>query len=88
MTVATKRRLVAFFWIISLAIVGVTAARAGQLQLQRPSPVEPTVVSGADFGFRITGMRGGRAVGAIVVRQNGQWVETELTGGVRQLSLK
>jgi len=45
-------------------------------------------VSGADFGFRITGMRGGRAVGAIVVRQNGQWVETELTGGVRQLSLK
>jgi hypothetical protein len=84
----TTRIAIVAIWILSLAIVGVTAARAGQLQLQRPSPVGPTVVSGADFGFRITGVRGDHAVGTIVVRQNGEWVEADLAGGVRQLSLK
>ena len=83
-----RRRLtVALMWAASLALVA-TAASGGQLQLQRPTRVDPTVVSGSDFGFRITGTRGGHAVGTLVVRQKGQWVEADLGMSVKQLSLK
>jgi hypothetical protein len=33
-------------------------------------------VSGADIGFRVEGTRDGRALGTLVVRIDGQWVET------------
>ena len=41
-------------------------------------PVTPTVISGADFGFRVEGNRGGTPVGTLVVKMNGQWVEAEV----------
>lgn len=59
-------------WITSLF-----AARAmarGQSFGFVPAP-EPTVLSGADVGFRLEGTIGDAPAGTIVIRQNGQWVE-------------
>lgn len=42
-------------------------------------PVTPTVLSGADVGFRVEGNRGGMPVGTLVVKVNGQWVEAEVS---------
>jgi hypothetical protein len=45
-------------------------------------PVPPRVMTGADLGFRVTGLRGDKPVGQIVVRVNERWVEAEI--GVAQ----
>ena len=80
-----NRMVVALVWTVSLVLVAVVA-RAQVLRPVVPQP--PTVVSGEDVGFRITGTKGDHVVGTLVVRQNGQWVQAELAGGVRQLTLK
>jgi hypothetical protein len=36
---------------------------------------------GEDVGFRIEAQRGNTAIGRIVIRVNGEWVETEAAGG-------
>jgi hypothetical protein len=41
-----------------------------------PQPV-PTVIVGADLGFRVEGHRGTTPVGRLVVRIDGQWIEVE-----------
>lgn len=51
-------------------------------------PVTPTVVSGADIGFRIEGVRGDTPIGTLVIRVNGQWVETDFGSGVQKLTAK
>jgi hypothetical protein len=51
-------------------------------------PVTPTVVSGADIGFRIEGTRGDTPIGRLVIRVNGEWVEPDLGSGVRKLTGK
>ena len=49
----------------------------------------PQIISGADFGFRVDSISAdGTVSGRIVVRQNGQWVEVRLTGGVRKLDVR
>ena len=73
------RRLV---WVFVVALVAVAAAWSHAQSLQF-TPVTPTVVSGADFGFRVEGNRGGTPVGTLVVKMNGQWVEAEVGGGGR-----
>ena len=70
-------------WLASLAVVaGFTSAL---MRAQAPSQVPPPftsqapaarVLSGPDIGFRVESTRDGRAVGTLVVRINGQWVET------------
>ena len=69
-------------WLASLAVVaGFTSAL---MRAQAPSQVPPRtsqatatrVLSGPDIGFRVENTRDGRAVGTLVVRINGQWVET------------
>jgi hypothetical protein len=69
-------------WLASLAVVaGFTSAL---MRAQAPSQVPPLtsqapaarVLSGPDIGFRVESTRDGRAVGTLVVRINGQWVET------------
>jgi len=70
-------------WLASLAVVaGFTSAL---MRAQAPSQVPPPrtsqataarVLSGPDIGFRVENTRDGRAVGTLVVRINGQWVET------------
>ena len=50
-------------------------------QVARPIvPLTPTVLSGADVGFRVEGHRAGVAVGTLVIRVNGQWVEADPNG--------
>ena len=51
-------------------------------------PVTPTVVSGADIGFRIEGVKGDKPVGRLVIRVNGQWVEPDFGSGVQKLTAK
>jgi hypothetical protein len=51
----------------------------------RPQPINPIVISGTDVGFRVIGHTTDRtgsdvAVGQVVVRINGQWVGTQLSG--------
>jgi hypothetical protein len=40
--------------------------------------VTPRIMSGADVGFRVEGLRGGTPVGTIVVQVNGEWVAAEI----------
>ena len=65
------------FWtfVAVLAALGTGWTSAQSLHV---TPVTPTVVSGADLGFRIEGNRGGTPVGSLVVRMNGQWVEAQV----------
>jgi hypothetical protein len=76
-------------WIASGVVVAI--AFAGGMLWAQPKNVQPPaqVISGADFGFRVDSMSAdGTPQGRIVVRQNGQWVEVSITGGVRRLGLK
>ena len=66
-------------WVLVALLVGTTAAWT-YAQALRVDPVTPTVISGADFGFRVEGNRAGTPVGTLVVKMNGQWVEAEITG--------
>ena len=44
--------------------------------------VKPLVVSGPDVGFRIESRRGSVALGKMVVRVDGGWVDAEFAPGV------
>ena len=43
------------------------------------TPVPPRVMTGSDLGFQVEGLRGETAVGRLVVRVNGRWVDAEVT---------
>ena len=45
------------------------------MQSLRPPAVVPTIISGADIGFRPEGWRGTARTGTWMVRINGEWVE-------------
>jgi len=57
------------------------------LTSQAPPPAA-RIVSGPDIGFRVEGSRDGRAVGTLVVRINGQWVETAASVAPKRLTAK
>jgi hypothetical protein len=50
---------------------------AQQTQSQYGAPaVPPDIRTGADLGFRVHGMKDGRAIGTFMIRtKNGEWVE-------------
>jgi hypothetical protein len=83
-------------WLVSLAVVaGFTSALT---RAQAPSQVPPPftsqappagrIVSGADIGFRVEGTRDGRAVGTLVVRIDGQWVETAASVAPKRVTVR
>ena len=81
-------------WLVSLAVVGgvTSALMRAQAPSQAPPPIttqaappEVRIVSGADIGFRVEGNKDGRAIGTLVVRINGQWVETAANVTPRRL---
>jgi len=82
-------------WLASLAVVaGFTSAL---MRAQAPSQVPPPltsqapaarVLSGPDIGFRVESTRDGRAVGTLVVRINGQWIETAASVAPKRLTAK
>src|SRR5215207_9842423 len=69
-----RRVIIALAIICSLVTWGWATA-----QMVAIKPVPPRVMTGADVGFRVEGLRGNTPVGRIVVRVNGDWVEAELT---------
>jgi hypothetical protein len=68
---------------VVVALAYTVGRAAGQAPLR---PLSPTVLSGDDIGFRVEAEQGGVAVGRLVVRIDGKWVEAELRGGVRRLT--
>ena len=66
----------AVLWVVSLLVVA-TAVKAQVYEPPRPLP-EPRVVAGPDFGFRIESEQSGAAVGKLVVRVNGTWIEARV----------
>ena len=72
----------AVWWLLSLVVVGAVSSSAQQTRPpnQRPGlnliTETPIVMSGNDVGFRIERTQDGIAVGKVVVRVNGVWVDT------------
>jgi hypothetical protein len=74
-------------WLGVSLVILVLAFVGGWVSAQTQTvPVPPTVLTGADIGFRVEGQRAGVAVGRLVVRIDGRWVETDSTGQVRRLT--
>jgi hypothetical protein len=72
------KRLV-LIWVASLIVVAVATFAFGQGRL-----AQPQMLSGNDIAFRVESIDlGGKAVGAWMVRYNGNWIEVGSTGGLR-----
>lgn len=55
-------------------------------QVQPPNASSPTVLSGADIGFRIERWEGDTPVGRWVVRSRGTWVEPKTSVATRRVT--
>jgi hypothetical protein len=66
--------VVGVLWALSLMVVAVVVASA-QAPAYTRLP-EPRFFSGADVGFRVEGLHGTTPTGTVVIRVNGQWLET------------
>ena len=68
------------YWMTSLLVTAVLASGVTLWAQGRPAPRtgEPRILAGPDVGFRIDGTdpRNNRPTGTLMVRINGQWVET------------
>ncbi len=81
-------------WALSLAGAVALGARAQAPEQQQAPQAPPVVVtaewrpvlSGADIGFRVERMERGRAVGTLLVKMGGEWVE--VTGSTRVVPLR
>ena len=60
----------------ALLIVAATAWVTAQAVAVNKVP--PKVMTGADVGFRVEGLRGDTPVGTLVIKVNGEWVEAEI----------
>jgi hypothetical protein len=79
-----KRLIIGAGFLVSV----LSAAAWGRAQALDTQPTGHVVLSGSDLGFRVEAMRGGKPVGRLVVRQNGEWVEVESPLLVRPMSIK
>jgi hypothetical protein len=88
----SQRKRIALVTVLVASLTGIGVFSFAQVQVQRTD--EPVILSGSDVGFpveghkserrtdRLTGQTGSVdiAVGQLVVRINGQWVEAQLDG--------
>jgi hypothetical protein len=78
--------------LVVVVLCFVTLAAAGLVAwAQAPSakPVPPTIISGPDLGYRMEGRDSGRAVGTLMVKINGEWVEATVgRAGVQKLTTR
>jgi hypothetical protein len=84
---ARKRLGLAIVLVTSVVVAGTMARTQGQIQ-PPVQPLTPTVISGADLGFRVDGRKGSTPIGTLVVRVNGQWIEAEFGPGVKRLTAR
>jgi hypothetical protein len=75
---------------IAIAILSSLATwKVATAQVTAIRPIEPRVISGADIGFRVDSLRGATPLGRLVIKVNGQWVETDIgPGWVQPLSTR
>lgn len=78
MRVRHRPWMLAVLWALSLVAVGVVSALAQAPVRPRAALVTeaPTVIFGDDVGFRMERTRDGMAVGKVVVRVDGRWIDT------------
>ena len=79
--------------IVSLVSAAAVAGAAGAVVAHgqtaiQPVPVPPTIMSGADIGFRMTARKGATPVGQLIVKVDGEWREVEFSYGMKQLTSK
>jgi len=80
-------RRTAFSVIVAGLLVGGGYA-AGQQAQMYPVPIEPSMLSGADIGFRVEGTTRGGVVGRLMVRlKTGEWVEAHASSRGRVIPL-
>ena len=77
-------------WLLSLVLVATASAwisaQATKPLIVVPKPIDqPTVLSGADVGVRVESWDGNNAIGKLVVRLDGRWVEVAPKAGVFRL---
>jgi hypothetical protein len=84
---------VALIALFVVSLTGIAVWSSAQVQVQRTTDA-PVILSGSDVGFRVEGHKRERrtdrltgqpgpvdiAVGQLVVRINGQWVEAQIDG--------
>ena len=72
-------------WLLSLVLVSfATAWISAQSSIVKRLD-QPLMLSGSDVGIRVEAWDGTTAVGRIVVRVEGRWVEVNAPGGVVRL---
>lgn len=67
-------------------LLGAGVMAFAQAVMTVPSPA--VVLSGSDIGFRMVGRKGDKAVGQLVVRVDGRWVDAEPGDGVKLIGIK
>ena len=73
----------ALLWLASLAVVALIAST---LTLAQAPQDNARVISGDGLGFRVEGLDSlGNPTGPLVIRVDGEWVETAFSGGFRRL---
>ena len=87
-----KRFVVIALWVISMFAAGLWGHAQTPLPPREPRPApsqlqpQPTVISGADLGFRVDARKGNTPIGRFVVRIDGRWVEVEESASIRRLT--
>jgi hypothetical protein len=77
------QRVAAAAFVLLLVVIATAWVTA---QVVAVKPVPPKVMTGADVGFRVEGIRGNTPVGVIVVKVDGEWIEADIAKvGTRSL---
>ena len=67
--------------VLALLTLGAAGGWASAQSIAPRAVNPPRILMGEDVGFRIEAQRGNTAIGRVVVRVNGEWVDTESAGG-------
>lgn len=76
--------------LVAVACLAGVLLGAGVLALAQavmPEPVPAVVLSWTEVGFRMVARKGDKAVGQLVVRVDGRWVDAEFSGGVKLIGI-
>ena len=65
-------------WLAIAVAVGISVGWVSAQTVAPPIKVDPPIlVQGSNLGFRIVARQGDKAIGRLVVRLDGKWVETD-----------